>query len=136
MQYYARLRPEATKCEFHSTDLEIKRHLQEAIRNWRLPRKVVRDRYTLEKFLEEAQAEEESERNEQEILIRSNETEDAHLSVNKIGSGKFGGKHANRPLRMLSGTSQGRSHDKKKISKRSCGRCALVHESRKCPVFG
>ena len=27
MQYHASLRPEAAKCEFHDTELEIKRHL-------------------------------------------------------------------------------------------------------------
>ena len=43
MQYYASLRPEAVKCEFHDT-----------VRNRRLAKKSVRDRYSLEKLLEEA----------------------------------------------------------------------------------
>ena len=38
MQYYACLQPEAVKYEFLDTELEIKRHLQETIRNRSLPR--------------------------------------------------------------------------------------------------
>mgnify|MGYP000636359015 CR=1 FL=1 len=60
MQYYARLRPEAAKCEFHDTELEIKRHLQETVRSRKLAMKSVRDGYSLEKLLEEAQADEEA----------------------------------------------------------------------------
>ena len=64
MQYYARLEPEAATCEFHDTELEIKRHLQETVRNRRLAKESVRDRYNLEKLLEEAQADEEANMNE------------------------------------------------------------------------
>ena len=60
MQYYARLRPEAAKCKFHYTELEIKQHLQETVQNRRLAKKSIRDRYSLEKLLEEAQADEEA----------------------------------------------------------------------------
>ena len=110
---YACLRPEATKCEFHNRDLEIKRHLQETICNRRLARKAVRNWYTLEKFLEEA---EEFERNEKEI--RLTETEDANFSVNKIRVGNYRhvGKRANHPPHVLCGTPQGKSQDKKQIS--------------------
>ena len=38
MQYYARLRPEAAKCEFHDTELEIKQHLQEISEIGGMPR--------------------------------------------------------------------------------------------------
>lgn len=39
-------------------------------------------------------------------------------------------------LRVCRRTSQGKSQDKKQISKRPYGRCALVHEPRKLPAFG
>ena len=58
MQYYARLRPETAKCEFHDAELEIKRHLQETVQNRKLTKKSVRDHYSLEKLLEEAQVDE------------------------------------------------------------------------------
>jgi len=48
MQYYALHRPEAARCEFHTTELEIKRHLQETVRNRRFSKKSIRDRYVLE----------------------------------------------------------------------------------------
>lgn len=70
MQYYARLRPEAAKCEFHDTELEIKRHLQETVRNRKLAKKFVRDRYSLEKLLEEAQADEEANANELKMTAK------------------------------------------------------------------
>lgn len=53
MQYYSCLWPETAKCEFHNTGLEIKQHLQETVRNRKLAKKSVRDRYGLEKLLEE-----------------------------------------------------------------------------------
>ena len=54
------------QCKFHYTELEIKRHLQETVRNRRLAKKSIRDRYSLEKLLEEAQADEEANANELE----------------------------------------------------------------------
>ena len=59
-QYFLRLRPEPAKCKFHNTELEIKRHLQETVRSRKLAMKSVRDGYSLEKLLEEAQADEEA----------------------------------------------------------------------------
>ena len=52
------------------TELEIKRHLQETVRNQKLAKKSVRDRYRLEKFLEEAQADEEANANELEMTAK------------------------------------------------------------------
>ena len=82
MQYYARLRPEAAKCEFHDTELEIKRHLQETVQNRKFAKKSVRDRYSLEKLLEEAQADEEANANELEMTAE--ETQDSNANVNRF----------------------------------------------------
>ena len=71
--YYACLRHEATKCEFHNIDLEIKRHLQDTMNDRRLARKAMKDELSLEKILQEAQAYEQTERYERALSRRSNE---------------------------------------------------------------
>ena len=90
MQYYACLQPEAAKCRFLDTELEIKRHLQETVRNWRFAKKSVRDRYTLEKLLEEAQADEEAKANELEMTVKETQDagkQDSDANVNRVKVG-------------------------------------------------
>ena len=71
-----RLRPEAEKCVFRKKkELEIRRHLQQTVRNPKLAKESVRDLYTLEKLLEKAPANKEAKANEREITAK--ETQDA-----------------------------------------------------------
>ena len=97
MQYYARLRTEGAKCEFHYTELEIKRHLQETVRNRKLAKKSVRDRFSLEKFLEEAQADEEASANELEMTKETQDAgkQDSDANVNRVKEGKYSHRNAN-----------------------------------------
>lgn len=97
MQYYARLRTEGAKCEFHDTELEIKRHLQETVRNRKLANKSVRDRFSLEKFLEEAQADEEASANELEMTKETQDAgkQDSDANVNRVKEGKYCHRNAN-----------------------------------------
>ena len=91
-RYYARLRPKAAKCEFHDTELEIKRHLQQTVRNRRLAKKSLRDRYSLEKPLEEAQADEEANANELEMTakeIQDVSKQDSYANVNRVNVIKY-----------------------------------------------
>ena len=139
MQYYARLRLEAAKCQFHDTELEIQRHLPETVRNRRLAKKSVRDRYSLEKLLEEAQADEEANANELEMTLK--ETQDAgeqgsDANVNRTKAGKYSNGNANRSRCKVDGKAQGKSRGGKKGGKRTCGRCGLEHEPKKRPAIG
>ena len=139
MQYYARLRPEAAKCEFHDTELEIKRHLQETVRNRRFAKKSVRDRYSLEKLLEEAQADEEANANELEMTAKETQDagkQDSDANVNRVKARKDSNRNANRSHRKVDGKAQEESRCRKKGGKRTCGRCGLKHEPKKCPAFG
>ena len=112
MQYYARLRPEAAKCEFHDTELEIKWHLQETVRNRKLAKKFVRDRYSLEKLLEEAQADEEANANELEVTAKETQNtgkQDSDANVNRVKAGKYSNNNANRSRRKGDGKAQEKS---------------------------
>ena len=53
VEYYAHLPHEATKCEFHNAELEIKRHVQDTRRDRRLPKKAVKDQLSVDKMLQE-----------------------------------------------------------------------------------
>ena len=110
MQYYACIQPEAPKCESHDTELEIKRHLQETVRNRELAKKSVMDRYSLEKLLEEGQADEEA--NANELGMTEKETQDAgkqdsDANVNRVKAGKDSNiLNANRSRRKVDGKAQ------------------------------
>ena len=136
MQYYARIRPEAAKFEFHDTELEIKRHLQETLRNRKLAKKSVRDRYSLEKLLEEAQADEQANANELEVTAKETQDagkQDSDANVNRVKAGKYSNRNANHCRRKVDGKAQENCRGGKRGSKRSCGRCGLEHEPKKCP---
>ena len=139
MQYYARLRPEAAKGKFHDTELEIKWHLQETVRNRRFAKKSVRDRYSLEKLLEEAQADEEANVNELEMTAKETQDagkQDSDANVNRVKAGKDCNRNANRSRHKVDGSPQEESRGGKKGGKRTCGRCGLKHEPKKCPAIG
>jgi len=139
MQYYACLRPEAAKCEFRNAELEIVRHLQESVRNRMLAKKSVRDRYSLEKFLEEAQADEEANANELEMTakeIQDNSKQDSDANVHRLNVRKNSNSKANRSRRKVDGKAQEESKGEKKGGKLTCGRCGLKDEPKKCPAFG
>ena len=139
MQYYARLRPEAAKCEFHDTELEIKWHLQETVRNRRFAKKSVRDRYSLEKLLEEAQADEEANANELEMTTKETQDagkQDSDANVNRVKARKDSDRNANRSRRKVDEKAQEESRCRKKGGKRTCGRCGLKHEPKECPAIG
>ena len=106
MQYYVRLRQEVSKCEFHDTELEIKRHLQETILNSKLAKKSIRDKYTLQKFLEEAQVEEESKTTE---VIIEREVARNDDNINNVQAGKYSSRsnHANHFRFSAKGNAQG-----------------------------
>jgi len=117
MQYYACLRPEAAKCEFRNAELEIVRHLQESVRNRMLAKKSVRDRYSLEKFLEEAQADEEANANELEMTakeIQDNSKQDSDANVHRLNVRKNSNSKANRSRRKVDGKAQEESKGEKK----------------------
>ena len=87
MQCYARLRPEEEKCVFRKKELEIKRHLQQTVRNPRLAKESVRDLYTLEKLLEEAPANKEAKANELEITAKQTQDagkQDSDANANRV----------------------------------------------------
>jgi len=114
MQYYARLRPEAAKCEFRNAELEIMRHLQESVRNRMLAKKSVRDRYSLEKFLEEAQADEEANANELEMTAKDVGKQDSDANVHRLNVRKNSNSKANRSRRKVDGKAQEESKGEKK----------------------
>ena len=69
----------------------IKRHLQETVRNRKLAKNFVRDRYSLEKLLEEAQADEEANANELEVTAKETQNtgkQDNDANVNRVEAGK------------------------------------------------
>ena len=124
MQYYARLRPEAVKCEFHDTELEIKRHLQQTIRNRRLAKKSVRDRYSLEKLLEEAQADEEANANELDMTVKEIQDigrQDSDANANGVNVRKYSNRNANRSRCKVDGKAQEESRGERKGGKCTCG---------------
>ena len=85
-------------CEFHDTELEIKRHLEETVKNRRLAKKSVKDRYSLEKLLEEAQAELEVNANELEMSAKEIQDvgkQDSDANVNRAKVGKDSNRNAN-----------------------------------------
>ena len=138
MQYYARLRPEAAKCEFHDTELEIKRHLQETVRNRKLAKKSVRDRYSLEKLFEEARTDEEANTNELEMTAKETQNagkQDSDANVNRVKAGKYSNKNGNRSRRKGDGKAQEKSRCGKRGGKRTCGRRGLEHEPKKYPAI-
>ena len=124
MQYYARLRPEAAKCEFHDTELEIKRHLQETVRNRRLAKK---------------KADEEANANELEMTakeIQGISKQDSDANAKRVNVRKYSSRNANRSRRKVDGRAQEESRGERKGGKRTCGRCGLNHEPKKRQIFG
>ena len=88
-----------TECEFHDTELETKPHLEETIRNRRLAKKSVNDCYSLEKLLEEVQAELEVNANELEMSAKEIQDvgkQDSDANVNRAKVGKDSNRNGNR----------------------------------------
>lgn len=124
MQYYARLRPEAAKCEFHDTELEIKRHLQETVRNRRLAKK---------------KADEEANANELEMTAKKIQViskQDSDVNANRVNVRKYSSRNANRSRRKVDGKAQEESRGERKGGKRTCGSCGLNHYPKKRQIFG
>ena len=124
---------------FHDTELEIKQDLQETVRNRKLAKKSVRDRYSLEKLLEEAQADEEANANELEMTAKETQgagKQDSNANVNRVKVGKYSNRNANCSRRKVDGKAHEDSRGEKKGGKRTCGRCGLKHEPKKWPAFG
>ena len=127
------------RCEIHDTELQIKRHLQETVQNRRLAKKFVTNRYSLEKLLEEAQADEEANANELEMTakeIQHISKQDSDANANRVNVTKYSNRNANRSCHKVDGKAQEESRGERKGAMGTCGRCGLKHEPKKCPAFG
>lgn len=140
--YYARLRQEATKCEFHNMDLEIKRHLQDTMNDRRLARKATKDQLSLEKILQEAQVYEQTERYERDLLRRSNERAnmcDKESDTSYVN--KMAGKYSRQRRTEKQTESGNREYKKERSETKSnaqfdCRRCGRRHAARNCAAYG
>ena len=100
------------------------------------------DRYSLEKLLEEGQADEEA--NANELGMTEKETQDAgkqdsEANVNRVKAGKDSNiLNANRSRRKVDRKAQEEFRGGKRGGKRTFGRCGLKHElePKKSPAIG
>ena len=116
----------------------MRQHDQESGRNRKLAKKSVRDRYSLEKLLEKAQADEVA--NASELDMTAKEAQDAgkqdsNTDVNRAKAAKYSNKNASRSRYEGDGKAQEKSRGGKRGGKRTCGRCGLEHEPKKCPAI-
>ena len=96
----------------------------------------MRDRYSLEKLLEEAQADEEANANELEMTVKETQDagkQDSDATVNRVIAGKHSNRNANRSRRKIDGKEKCRGRERG--GKRTCERCGLQHEPKKCPAI-
>ena len=62
--------------------------------------------------------------------------QDSVANVNRVKARKDSNRNANRSRRKVGGKAQEESRRRKKGGKRTCERCGLKHEPKKCPAFG
>ena len=56
--------------------------------------------------------------------------------MNRVKAGKYSKRNANRSRCKVDGKAQEESRGEKKGGMRTCGRCGLKHDPKKCPAFG
>ena len=99
--------------------IKNKRHLQETVRNRKLAKKSVRDRYSLEKLLEEALADEEANANELEMSAKETQDgvqQDSDANVDRVKVGKDSNRNANHSRRKVDGKAREEPRVGKKVA--------------------